>query len=475
MDRKLIADMNCPYCAGTFHIAKDCRGDAQRIRYGVLECRCFQFPIVDGVLLLSLSKAYGGAEEDLQPYVPLQVAAIRHLQKDDVPGLLSWMRRHMPLAAELIDGRAGAYLPFCARMNQALTIAEARYLAESARHEVLGHRPRLYGVRKWARRFNLRKTPLGAVLNSYFISRFFAPRVNTLAMQLGQLPLDGRILSLCCGQGIFENLLAADGRNREVVCLDGQFINLLITRQYVCPQGSFICHDVQFPLPFNDGSFDGVFSSTCLPEIPAQRTFAREAIRVTRDSGWTFFDSVWGLANSVKRIDPKRHYRFCQNFFTRIEDYLPFFESCAPAGREVAIDIPAMPDAYYGAPRWLRGEARAAAVAEGKDTEISVLVTDPQRFRGFTTPHRPWLNARHLAVSPVFETTREAGGIRVTLRPSFAKTSIDFAAKSFAGYPQTALLETAKAQDPQWVEQQFNTGMLALLPTHFDEVLQRLQ
>ena len=475
MDRKLIADMNCPYCAGTYKIARECQGDDQRIRYGLLECRCFQFPIVDGVLLMSLNKGYGGAEEVLQPYVPLQMAAIQHLLKDDVAGLLAWMRRHVPLAAELIEGRAGAYLPFYARMNHMLEISEGEYLAEASRYEVVGYKRPLYELRKWIRRLNLRKTDVGSLLTTYFISRFFAPRVNTLAMQLGQLPLDGRILSLCCGQGIFENLVAADGRNRELVCLDGQFLNLLITRQYVAPNASYICHDVTFPLPFNDGSFDGVFSSTCLPEIPAQRTFAREAIRVTNDTGWTFFDSVWGIANGVKRLDPRRHYRFCQNFFTNIADYIAFFESCAVSGREVAIDIPAMPDAYYGEPRWISGAARQAALAQAQDTEISALITHPGKFRGFTRTSRPWLRAEHLAISPVFETAREGSGIRLNLRGQFAHPPIDFAAKSFGGYPKTTVLDPAKASDQAWVEQQFNNGILALLPRHFDEAVQRLQ
>jgi len=474
MDRKLIADMHCPYCAGSFKIARESQGDEKRIRYGLLECRCFQFPIVDGVLLLSLNKGYGGAEEALQPYVPMQMAAIQHLQKDDVPGLLAWMRRHVPLAAELIEGRAGAYMPFYARMNHTLEIAESEFLADALRYEVIGFKRKLYELRKWVRRLNLRKTDTGSLLGTYFISRFFAPRVNTLAMQLGQLPLDGRILSLCCGQGIFENLVAADARNKEMVCLDGQFLNLLITRKYVAPNASLICHDVQFPLPFNDGAFDGVFSSTCMPEIPAQRTFAREAIRVTNDSGWTFFDSVWAIANGVKRLDPRRHYRFCQNFFTRIEDYVPFFESCLVAGRDVAIDIPAMPSEYYGAPRWISGTARHAAIAEGKDTEISALITNPSKFKGFTSAKRDWLTAQHLAVSPVFETARENNGIRLTLRAQFANPSIDFAAKSFKGYPQSVVLESAKAKDQAWVEEQFNNGLLALLPKHFDDAVQRL-
>jgi hypothetical protein len=93
----------------------------------LLECRCFIFPVVDGVLLLSLAKGYGGAEEALQPYVPLRAAAIEYLQRDDVAGLQSWIRRHIPLAALLIDGCVGDYTEFMAARGSLLDTAVDRY------------------------------------------------------------------------------------------------------------------------------------------------------------------------------------------------------------------------------------------------------------------------------------------------------------------------------------------------------------
>src|SRR5947207_2570257 len=103
MRHELLACMRCPYCNGDFTLSKCVRSDANRIQYGLIECRCFRFPIVDGVLLLSLAKGYGGAEEELQPYAPLLVAAITFLENDDVEGLEQWMSRHIPLAFQLLD------------------------------------------------------------------------------------------------------------------------------------------------------------------------------------------------------------------------------------------------------------------------------------------------------------------------------------------------------------------------------------
>src|SRR5438309_2299998 len=119
--------MSCPYCGAGFRIRRAVSRDKDRLRYGLIECRCFAFPVVDGILLLSLAKGYGGAEEALQPYVPLQVAAVRYLERDDVAGLRAWIRRHAPLAADLIDGTDEPYLSFSARLERELSREAERF------------------------------------------------------------------------------------------------------------------------------------------------------------------------------------------------------------------------------------------------------------------------------------------------------------------------------------------------------------
>lgn len=473
MDVRLIEDLRCPYCAGTFRVARAVQQEGDQLRYGLLECRCFSFPVVDGILLLSLAKGYGGAEEALQPYVPLQVAALHYLARDDVAGLLGWMRRHVPLAAELIDGTSAHYLTMATRLDTALEAESNRYLAAQGRYEVVGTPSLLRRVRQWLRGMRQSYARVTAALErgrltSYYVLRFFSPRVNTLAMQLGHLPMRGRMLSLCCGHGVFENLLAADGRAREVICVDGQFLNLLITRNYAAPDASFICHDVQFPLPFPDGYCNGVFSSTCLPEIPAQRSFVREAIRVTAEEGWTMFDSIWNTELAVRRVDAARSYRYCQNFFARLEDYVPFFDECAPAGREVALNIPTTPDKYLAHPGWVFGEGRETALAERKDPLISMLVVNRNRFAGFVTAERSWLAPDWLSVSPVFDVTAADGGLQLTRRRNFAQPYRHFVLAEAPTFPERIRLDTARCHgDLTYLREQYFAGTLALLPWVF--------
>jgi SAM-dependent methyltransferase len=466
------------------HLAREVEASAERIRYGLLACRCFEFPIVDGVTLLSLAKGYGGAEEELQPYAPLQVAAVKHLQRSDVDGLRAWITRYLPLAAALMEGAFGSYLEFSAVMGAQLDAAIARYLADCGRYEVVGVRPQkdwldavrraYHGLRGVARAVSSRERE-ETQLTSYYVSRFFAPRVNTLALQLEQLQLDGRLLSLCCGQGVYENLLRSLGGQRTVVSVDGQFLNLLCARQFIHPLGVYLCHDLQFPLPFVDGAFDGVFSSTCLPEIPAQRTFACEAIRVTADSGWTFFDSIWSLDMGVRRIVENRHYRFCQNFFTRLEDYLDFFTECAGPDRNLALDVPNVPEFYLGAPRWItERSAILEAVRAKTDWKISVLVTKPGHFGNFRDALHDWLSAEILAVSPVFNVVMADGALRLMRKPAFAEFAPNFAPKSFAGFPQRLSLERSRLGESGYRREQFCASVFVPLPGQFDNDTQSL-
>jgi hypothetical protein len=272
---------------------------------------------------------------------------------------------------------------------------------------------------------------------------------------------------LCCGQGVFENLLRVSRHSADVVSLDAQFLNLLITRRYADHGGSYICHDVQFPLPFRTGTFDGVFSSTCLPEIPAQQTLVSEAVRVTSDRGWTDFDSIWSTELGGLRIDPHRYYRFCQNFFTTLDDYVPMFEACAGPHRRVGLDVPDAPAAYLTAPGWVFGGDVSAALADRADDEISVLVLGPE-FPGFVEPDRSWLSAGDdLAASLAFHASRRGGRLELQRRPGFEHLHSVFAARRFSGYPQTATIDLSRVGDSTYLTDLFTAAQVTLVPPAF--------
>jgi hypothetical protein len=161
------------------HLSREVEADVERIRYGLLACRCFEFPIVDGIPLLSLAAGFGGAQDELQPYVALQIAAIKHLQRNDVNGLRTWIARAMPLAAALMEGHFGSYLEYRAASDAQLDLAIVRHLA---RYEASGAGPPRKGWRNLARSVyhSLRGVAPPAVghqpLDDFYTTRFFAPR-----------------------------------------------------------------------------------------------------------------------------------------------------------------------------------------------------------------------------------------------------------------------------------------------------------
>jgi ubiquinone/menaquinone biosynthesis C-methylase UbiE/uncharacterized protein YbaR (Trm112 family) len=490
MKRALLDSMQCPYCGGRFEVSSEVEGDTERLTFGLLRCRCFEFPVVDGIALLSLSKGYGGPEEDIQPYVPLQIAAITHLQKRDVAGLRAWMRKHMPLAAELLDGGPEQpYLMFSARIGHALEPLIESYLQQAGRFEVLGHAAMpppspAQKVKSTLRKLkrSLRKAGDAATLHpgrseelarlqDYYATRFYSPRANALALRLGSLPWGARVLSLCCGHGVFENLLRALEIGTEPVSIDGQLINLLIARRYANRSGSFILHDVQYPLPFRDGAFDSVFSSTCLPEIPAQKTFAQEAIRVTAGSGWTFFDGIWNLESGVTRINPERHYRFAQNFFGKLEDYIGFFHECAGTHRQIGVDVPRPTTDYRDSGRWMFEPGEIDARLRLRDAlELSALIVDPKQFTGFAVaaPIKA-MRADKLFVSPAYHLEDKIGeDLHFKRRAEFATFDAVLASKRFAGYPERLNLKDRQRSDPAFLFEQFCAATMVFLPPAFD-------
>lgn len=458
--------MICPYCGGQFRISRTISRDDERLLFGLVECRCFTFPIIDGILLLSLAKGYGGAEEALQPYVPLQAAAIEYLERDDVRGLKAWIRRHAALVADLLESTDETYLSLWSRLSSELGRHADALLSDCRRYEVLGSpKPGLAtSLRRRLTRASQSDLPTTA---DFYAARFFSPRVNAMALQLDAFPDAQRLLSLCCGHGAFENLLRAKRHTGDVVSMDAQIVNLLITRRYADHGGSYICHDAQFPLPFSAGTFDGVFSSTCLPEIPTQLTFASEAIRVTSERGWTDFDSIWNTDMvGVARVDRGRHYRFAQNFFARLDDYVPMFEACAGPRRRVGLNVPDTPAAYVDSPRWSFGPDIFEALHDRADDLISVVVLG-EEFPGFVESHHAWLPDSDLAASLAFVVSRTPTRIDLGRRPEFGELHPAFAPRRFRGYAEQATLDLRRFDEDDYVLDAYAAALVSVVPNAF--------
>ena len=409
---------------------------------------------------MSLAKGYGGTEEALQPYTPLQVAPLEFLDAGDIEGLRRWIDRHIPLLAQLIRPEPLTYLDFMRDLNRRLYADVERDLSAWNRWEVLGRRAlarrqpgwrlAVAATRPGAMILALRARLFGSVFDSFFVSRFVTSQLDALRRRIRPFPLEGMLLSVCCGHGPFELLASARNPAAEIVSLDGQLLNLFVTRRFVHPDGDYICYDVQFPLPFADGSYAAAFSSSCLTEIPTQASFIREMIRVSSPAGWTLFDAV--TPEPGVRVVPTRFYQVRQNSLSSMREYFDLFVACA-GGRTLP-----MTSARAVEP-WSRDPDAIATLPSGMFAVTSLPLD------GGTSAPVPGELAR-LCVNPKYDVRNENGHLAGQLRFSqrlYARLHPDLTGP----LPERIDVETARLKDPDYVSRLCEEGVLVLLPGAF--------
>ncbi len=466
MRHDLVDRMKCPYCLGSFSITHQVdEGEPDRIKWALLRCRCFEFPIVDGVLLLSLAKGYGGSEEVLAPYVPLQVAAIEYLRAGDVAGLRRWIARHIPLLHRLISPEPIDYLSFSADLNARLWPQVEKDLFAWNSYEVLGRR----GAFRQRRRFvdRLASSRIGSgvmrarrrlfpqVWSTFFVSRFISNELASLRTRLRDVRFVGPVLSLCCGHGPFELFLGGRHPTVPVVSVDGQLLNLFVVKRFIARDSSYICHDVQFSLPFKDGVFSEVFSSTCLSEIPSQAQFVRESLRVASKSGWTMFDAVTPDVDG--RIVPTRFYRVCQNHFESMEDYRKLMLECA--GDRALYFTPVNP----AEARWTDDAAALTGVPTATFLFNGGRIGDSQLAgeKGFSVNEKALL-----AINPRYRVGVKAekflGRLRFRERMA-AKLKMPVSGQ----LPDDVVIDRRRLDDAAYLDDLYESGVVVLLPKDF--------
>jgi hypothetical protein len=466
MRRELISQMVCPYCLGRFSVTHSMEESGEgRINWALLRCRCFEFPVVDGVLLLSLAKGYGGSEEVLAPYVPLQVAAFEYLRADDLAGLRGWIERHVPLLHRLIGPQPIDYLSFSKELNARLWPQVEKDLFAWNDYEVLGRRGALKHRRGLVNTLATTRIGYGVmrarrwlsphVWTTFYLTRFVSNELAGLRTRLRNIRINGPLLSLCCGHGPFELLLSGRTPKVPVVSIDGQVLNLFVVKRFIAPDSSYICHDLQFALPFEDNVFSEVFSSTCLSEIPSQAHFIRESRRVTSESGWTMFDAV--TPDEDGRVVPTRYYRVCQNHFASLDDYQKLMVECA-GGRAVHFTSVNPPE-----PHWTD---EAAAL---KSVRSATFVFNAGAASDFQFAGQPGFSTEEcalLAVNPRYQVQVEDSKLSGRLRLR-ERARAKFNKQVLGGPPSEISIDRRRLDDPAYLEGLYRSGAIVLLPRNF--------
>lgn len=448
MKKSTIEQLHCPYCLERFALTKEISGDVERVEYGLVKCGCFEFPIVEGILMLSLTKGYGGAEEGLLPYVALQTAAIALMKTSDLPALRSWIQSFAPLAFGLCgEEQDDTYLRFMEKYDQFLNAEAASFLSKDAKYGFIGTN----------RDLSVERRP---PFCNWYVARFLTPRTASLRNKIASLRTGTPVLSLCCGHGIAEALLQMAIPGDQIVSLDGQFLNLLVVRRFINPVGEFICHDVQFPLPFGDAHFQFSLSSTCLPEIPSHAAFIREAIRVTDPHGCSLFDSIWAAPR--KRVDPLRHYRYCQNEFEDMRTIVSLFTKCAP-GRAIALSN----EASSPECGWSQSAAGIERIiACSSDSFISIAISYGFPIRTATQIDLTESETQALSLSPLYRVTEE-NDETIRVRRSGHGYDDSLVPRGPDCFPREYAISKSQLADSIYLLRLYRAGILCLLPESF--------
>lgn len=247
-----IALLRCPDCRESFAFAKS--ADPQ---YGILQCSCFRYPMVDGVPILLKGhvgqlgvggqfESQGPAVEELTRLVSAgrgAEALIRCLAftprfqvLDRLPGWRWWHTGLVPaIGRKWIERRLATLLK--------------------------GDRGRR-SAEDWFEFFFAGPTASDPNHLPYYRNRAVLPRSLAAYSLLATLPpSDKPVLDLACGYGPFAHYLTRRRRPLPVIGMDFNFYLVWGQKHWIAPDAAFVCADANNTLPFADDTLSSIFCS----------------------------------------------------------------------------------------------------------------------------------------------------------------------------------------------------------------------
>ena len=268
MNSGLLRILRCPSCGGALELTAQTAQGEETID-GTLRCGCAVYPVVGGVPVLSR----GGAAE-------LALGLLAQNRAQDA--LLALIEPPPPaLAHRWLRGLAR--FPGGATVSRLGHAWERRGLERALRGD-----PTTTHTAREMLWLYFRQTRE----NYYYMSlRFGQPRhLVALSLASSLTATGGTILDLACGCGHVTFGLAASGR--PVVGVDTFFFGLYLAKNWICPEGQFVCCAADAALPFADGAFGGAIATDAFHYFEDKPTAVAQLRRVTRDEGMFLFSGL---------------------------------------------------------------------------------------------------------------------------------------------------------------------------------------
>jgi SAM-dependent methyltransferase/uncharacterized protein YbaR (Trm112 family) len=252
---QLMNILRCPQCRGPLKFQRVDQGLPDEREYGVLNCSCSRYPVVDGICILMSGTV--GAFEHTEGHVEYEGPATERLIQLLLAGRGLDALLHciaFPLTVKGFDR-----FPPLRRLWDGKPVRE--FLAALRRIQLrrwcVAKRDTLT-AEDWLDLLYRKYSPLQGDLVSYFFCRFAQPRhLATLSLTTYLPPREKPLLDLACGMGHLGYNLAESPAAHAVVGLDRNFFQLWIAQSWVASKNRFVCGDAEKSLPFADGSFAG--------------------------------------------------------------------------------------------------------------------------------------------------------------------------------------------------------------------------
>lgn len=229
----------------------------EAFRYGILQCHCFRYPVVDGIPVLLKGKVgllgFSGDFESKGPAVEEIVALVA---QGNGPEALVRCLGFTP-QFKLLDRLPGWRL-----WHSNLVSALGRKWVERRLRAMLNGDRQKLSAEDWFEFFFGGATASDPGHLPYYRNRIVLPRTLAAFSLLRLLPAaDKPILDLACGYGPFAHYLTKRRNSTPVIGMDFNFYLVWGQKYWIAPDAAFVCADGNKRLPFADDSFVGVFCS----------------------------------------------------------------------------------------------------------------------------------------------------------------------------------------------------------------------
>lgn len=272
----LVPLLRCQHCHGSFAFTAAAPVPLAGGEFGVLQCGCAKYPVVDGIPILlraavgmfehttGTAQVAGTTPEKLIELIEQGRGATALLECLSFPVLPPPLRRL--LGWKLANGPLGARLGrrLCRQRLQSQVLARRSSISASE----------LFSF------FYQPDSPLDRVVGDYFNLRFGQPRHLAALSLLHNVPADDKpLLDIACGGGHLDHYLLSRREPAAVVGTDLNFFHLWIARHWIAPAGQYVCADAGEGLPFVDDSFSATFCSDAYHYIPNRTALHQEIKR----------------------------------------------------------------------------------------------------------------------------------------------------------------------------------------------------